>query len=139
MRSCRYNKKLNTLEELACMDVGRVISGSQLLQRATTTEHRDLTPSEKSTHQVEQQQTQNYQFQQVDRVEIESMIEGLNEFLEPVNTSIKFELHDRLEKYYVTVVDSATDEIIREIPPKQMLDIYAAMAEFMGLIVDEKI
>ncbi|MFP3361912.1 flagellar protein FlaG, partial [Planococcus sp. SIMBA_143] len=50
----------------------------------------------------------------------------------------KFELHDKLEKYYVTVVDSETKEVIKEIPPKKFLDMYAQMAEFMGILIDEK-
>lgn len=56
-----------------------------------------------------------------------------------MHTSIKFELHDKLDRYYVSVIDKNTDEVIKEIPPKKMLDMYAAMAEFMGFIVDEKV
>ncbi|WP_245911308.1 flagellar protein FlaG [Paraliobacillus ryukyuensis] len=74
-----------------------------------------------------------------DKKQVEGMVEALNEFLEPTHTSIKFKVHDKLDKYYVTVVDSDTDELIKEIPPKKLLDVYAAMAEFMGFIVDEKI
>lgn len=75
----------------------------------------------------------------ISRAEVESMVEGMNEFLEPLNTSIKYELHDKLDRYYVKIVDSATNELVREIPPEKMLDMYAAMAEFMGLMVDERI
>ncbi|GEN56554.1 hypothetical protein GCM10012290_11840 [Halolactibacillus alkaliphilus] len=75
----------------------------------------------------------------LDRAQVESMIEGLNDFLEPLETSLKFELHDKLDRYYVKVVDSKTDELVREIPPEKMLDMYAQMFEFMGFIVDEKI
>lgn len=84
-------------------------------------------------------QAQTHGKQLVERADIEGMVEGLNDFLEPINTSIRFVLHDKLERYYVRVVDAQTEEIVREIPPEQMLDMYAAMAEFMGLIVDEKI
>ncbi|WP_342744356.1 flagellar protein FlaG [Oceanobacillus rekensis] len=42
-------------------------------------------------------------------------------------------------KYYVTVIDSNTREVIKEIPPKKMLDMYAEMADFMGMLVDKKI
>lgn len=75
----------------------------------------------------------------LDKAQVESMIEGLNDFLEPLETSLKFELHDKLDRYYVKVVDSKTDELVREIPPEKMLDMYAQMFEFMGFIVDEKI
>ena len=71
--------------------------------------------------------------------EAAELVKGLNDFIEPMHTSIKFELHDKLDRYYVSVIDKNTYEVIKEIPPKKMLDMYAAMAEFMGFIVDEKV
>ncbi|GAB4072945.1 hypothetical protein GCM10028778_06070 [Barrientosiimonas marina] len=59
--------------------------------------------------------------------------------MKPVRTNLEFELHDKLDEYFVKVVDQDTDDVIREIPPEKMLDKHAAMAEFMGLLVDEKI
>ena len=63
----------------------------------------------------------------------------INELVEPLRRNLKFELHDKLDKYYVTVIDSNTREVIKEIPPKKMLDMYAEMADFMGILVDKKI
>ncbi|MEA3320501.1 MAG: flagellar protein FlaG [Bacillota bacterium] len=73
------------------------------------------------------------------RKQMETIVEGMNDFMKPMNVSIRFELHDELNEYYVTVVDVATDEVIREIPSKKFLDMYAAMTEYMGLFVDKKI
>lgn len=56
----------------------------------------------------------------------------MNDFMKPMNVSVRFELCDELNEYYVTVVDVATDEVIREIPSKKFLDMYAAMTEYMG-------
>ena len=74
-----------------------------------------------------------------DKSDIEKVIETMNQFLEPTHTNMKFELHEELDRYFVTVVDSDTQEVIKEIPPKKLLDAYAKMAEFMGLLVDKKI
>ncbi|CAM3979422.1 flagellar protein FlaG [Mesobacillus zeae] len=73
------------------------------------------------------------------REKVEEIVEGLNDFVQASLTSIRFEFHEKLHEYYVTVVDTETDEVVREIPPKKMLDIYAAMTEFLGLMVDKKI
>ncbi|MGP4105573.1 flagellar protein FlaG [Virgibacillus sp. L01] len=70
---------------------------------------------------------------------VRTVVEKLNEFTETLRTDLKFEYHEKLNEYYVTVVNPLTDEVIKEIPPKNMLDMYAAMAEFMGILVDEKI
>jgi flagellar protein FlaG len=73
------------------------------------------------------------------RKQMEIIVEGMNDFIQPLNVSVRFELHDQLNEYYVTVVDVTTDEVIREIPSKKFLDMYAAMTEYMGLFVDKKI
>jgi len=66
-------------------------------------------------------------------------VDGMNEFLQPTSTNVKFQLHEKLDIYYVQVIDSKTDEVLREIPNKKFLDMYASMAELAGLMVDEKL
>ncbi|SES71458.1 flagellar protein FlaG [Salinibacillus kushneri] len=123
------------------MDVGKVLSGSQLLQRS---EHSIATsPTIESTNadgkRNENGKAEDSYVTSISRDEAKNITEGLNKFLEPIHTSIRYEFHEKLEDYYVTIVDQETDEVIKEIPPKKMLDMYAAMAEFMGFIVDEKV
>ena len=68
---------------------------------------------------------------------VNTVVSKLNEFSEAHH--IQFKLHEDLNEYYVTVVNPETNEVIKEIPPKKMLDMYVAMVEFMGSLVDEKI
>ena len=70
---------------------------------------------------------------------IENHINTLNNYLEPTKTSLKFQLHDKLNEYYVQIIDTNTDEVIKEIPSKKFLDRYAATAELLGFMVDQKI
>lgn len=67
------------------------------------------------------------------------MVASMNNFLKSADSKLRFQFHDELNEYYVTIVDSATDEVIREIPSKKLLDIHAAMREFVGLLIDRKI
>ncbi|MCG1021588.1 flagellar protein FlaG [Sutcliffiella horikoshii] len=73
------------------------------------------------------------------RLQMETIVACMNDFMKPMNVAVRFELHDDLNEYYVTVVDVETDEVVREIPSKKFLDMYAAMTEYMGLFVDKKI
>ncbi|MFE6166370.1 flagellar protein FlaG [Viridibacillus arvi] len=66
-------------------------------------------------------------------------VNALNKFMELHNRSSKFVFHDGLDRYYVQVVDSSTDEVVREIPPKKLLDAYYSMQKFLGKVVDETI
>jgi flagellar protein FlaG len=76
---------------------------------------------------------------EVSKEQLREIVKGMNEFLQPSQTSLKFELHDELKEYYVQIIDERTKEVIREIPPKKLLDMYATMMQFVGLIVDKKI
>ncbi|WP_338751548.1 flagellar protein FlaG [Bacillus sp. FJAT-52991] len=76
---------------------------------------------------------------QPSKAEMERVIQGMNDFLKPSNLHVKFEFHDELEEYYVTMVNDVTQEVIREIPSRKLLDMYAAMTKYLGILVDEKI
>jgi flagellar protein FlaG len=75
----------------------------------------------------------------VSKKDLEEVVQGLNKFLQPSHTQLKFKLHEDLEEYYVQIIDEKTKEVVREIPPKKLLDMYAKMMELVGLVVDKKI
>lgn len=67
------------------------------------------------------------------------MTDSMNRFMESTSTNLRFQFHEELQEYYVTIVDSKTDEVVKEIPSKKLMDIYAAMRDFLGVLVDHKI
>ncbi|RNF38774.1 flagellar protein FlaG [Planococcus salinus] len=77
--------------------------------------------------------------EQVTKEVLEHKVDGMNDFLEPTSTAVKFQLHEELNEYYIQVVDTKTDEVLKEIPNRKFLDMYASMTELMGMIVDEKL
>ncbi|AJD92133.1 hypothetical protein JMA_28160 [Jeotgalibacillus malaysiensis] len=89
----------------------------------------EVTPIQQRIHREES----------LSQTEILKAVQGLNDFLKPTNSHLKFEFHEDLGEYYVTVVDEMTKEVIKEIPSKRLLDSYAAMTEFIGLMVDQKV
>jgi len=86
-----------------------------------------------------QPQADSEQQQELPADKARQLTESMNTFLGSANTQLRFKFHDKLNEYYVTIVDSKTDEVIREIPSKKLMDIHAAMREFVGLLVDRKI
>ena len=74
-----------------------------------------------------------------EKSKVQQSVTKMSDFIEPLVTDLKFVYDEDLHEYYVTIINPLTDEVIREIPPKKMLDIYAAMTEYMGLLVDKKI
>lgn len=52
---------------------------------------------------------------------------------------LRFEKHEKTGQWMVRVCDSETDEVIKEIPPEQILDMVGRFCELAGLLVDEKV
>lgn len=63
-------------------------------------------------------------------------VNKLNEFMETTNKNSNFVFHENLERYYVQLVDSTTQEVVKEIPPKELLDAYYEMQKLVGKIFD---
>lgn len=91
---------------------------------------------EKAQRQAEKTQVENMQ---VKKQDVKNTVDKINEFIDPLQTNIRFVYHEDLNEYYVTVVNPVTDEVVREIPPKKILDMYAAMNNVVGIVVDESI
>lgn len=66
----------------------------------------------------------------------QTAVNKLNEFMEYSQKSSKFVFHKDLERYYVEVVDAQTEEVIKEVPPKELLDAYYEMQKLAGKIFD---
>lgn len=70
--------------------------------------------------------------------EISKEIDGINKWLQTTNTHLRFTLHEELNEYYVQVINDQTQEVIREIPSKKVMDMVAKFHELVGLLVDER-
>ncbi|GLC87790.1 flagellar protein FlaG [Lysinibacillus piscis] len=73
------------------------------------------------------------------KVKVQEAVEKMNTMLEVNHNTAKFKYHEGLDRYYITVVDRETDEVVKEIPPKKLLDAFYEMQKMLGMIVDEKI
>ena len=93
-----------------------------------------------NTSTVEQtQQVQTLDNSEETKAKVQEAVAKMNEMLDVNNSTSKFMYHEGLERYYVTVVDRQTEEVVKEIPPKKLLDSFYEMQKMLGMIVDEKI
>lgn len=54
------------------------------------------------------------------------------------NTRCEFSYHEKTHRVSIKVVNKDTDEVIREIPPEESLEMLEKMWEMAGILVDEK-
>lgn len=65
-------------------------------------------------------------------------IERANDALSIANKKFEYSIHEKTKEIMIKVIDSETDEVIREIPPEKILDMVAKMWEMAGILVDER-
>jgi len=70
--------------------------------------------------------------------EIFRSIERANEKVMVRNTELHFSVHEKTKAIMIKVMNSDTQEVIREIPSEQILDMVANFMELAGLYIDEK-
>lgn len=102
----------------------------------------DITKSnvtENSLRQIMQAEQKANEKESIPKEKVQRAIDALNEFMTIQNRNSKFVMHDGLDRYYVEVIDAETEEVIREVPPRKLLDAFYTMQKFLGMIIDEKI
>lgn len=70
--------------------------------------------------------------------EIFRAIERANEKVMNRNTELRFSVHERTKEIMIKVMNTDTQEVIREIPSEKILDMVANFMEIAGLYVDEE-
>lgn len=120
-------------------EINLEIVRSQGAIKNTAIQTKLVSGSQSNHHEGEKQQTMQKNIKKDDTLDVKKKIDGVNQFLKSANTNLKFNLHEDLNEYYITIVDEETNEVIKEVPPKKLLDIYAAMINTVGLFIDKKI
>ena len=68
---------------------------------------------------------------------IPQAVDLLNRTMEGYNAEIKFALHEKSGEYFVKVINTNDNTVIREIPSEKVLNMVAYFKEVLGLIVDK--
>ncbi|SMD09797.1 flagellar protein FlaG [Sporomusa malonica] len=75
---------------------------------------------------------------QFSKSELENVTEKLNNFMQSINTDIRFELHTETNTLMIQVEDSKTHEVLKEVPAHELLDMVTRIRECIGVFLDKK-
>lgn len=120
------------------------VTGQSINQMQTTSQNQAkkqfIEQENTSIHNIKErmQMTPEYMPTMGEKTIIDT-IEQANKKLEGANREFEFSIHEKTKQIMVKVVDTATKEVVREIPSEKILDMVAAMCENAGLFVDEKV
>lgn len=72
--------------------------------------------------------------------EVKQMVAKMQNHIKDMNVSLEFSTYgDHAEKIAVIVTNKETGELIREIPSKEIQNLYAKMSELAGMIFNKEI
>jgi len=81
-------------------------------------------------------------YQQQDEVVSEKIvrdaIERANRVLSGSDRKFEISVHEKTREILIKVLDTETNETIREIPPKKIVDLVVRLCEMAGILYDEK-
>ncbi len=88
---------------------------------------------EQSTNHMQEQKSK-----EEIKKELQHLMEELNKAMNPLNKDLKFRFNDKVNELVVEVVDTNSNEVIREFPPKEALELMEKVRELVGMLFDKK-
>lgn len=73
----------------------------------------------------------------MDLKQVKKAVELLNKTMESYNTELRFTMHEKSGEYMIKIINTMDNSVIREIPPRKVLDMVAYFKELLGFIVDK--
>ena len=70
--------------------------------------------------------------------QVREAIERVNRMLFGTDRKFEITIHEKTKDIMVKVVDTNTNETIREIPPQKIVDLVVHLCEIAGILFDEK-
>ena len=71
--------------------------------------------------------------------EVESAVEQMNEFVQSIQRNLSFSIDRDTGHDVVTVLDSQTEEVIRQYPSDEFLKISKALGDIQGILFTDKV
>lgn len=75
----------------------------------------------------------------VNRKDVQNVVEDVQQYLLQHSIRLSFEIHDKTGDLVVRVLDKDTGEIIRQIPPQEMLKLREKLEELTGVLLNGKV
>ena len=73
----------------------------------------------------------------MDEKSVSYMMQELNELMSKINCNLEFQYHKEVNMMSVRMLDKKTHEVIKEVPPEEMLDQMAKAREWLGAFLDK--
>jgi flagellar protein FlaG len=109
---------------IGTLQVGRVVGGAATGQmQGQARQEEAASPGAAASTQV------------IARAQLERTVESLNESVQSHHRSLRFSVDEDSGRTVIRVVDPSTDEVIRQIPPEEVLDLARHLDNSAGALL----
>ncbi|MCU0848803.1 MAG: flagellar protein FlaG [Spirochaetes bacterium] len=70
--------------------------------------------------------------------EVYEAVDKLNQAVKGLNERLSFDYHEKINRVVVRVINSETNEVLKEIPPREVVRLLERLREYLGVFVDEQ-
>lgn len=74
----------------------------------------------------------------VRREDVKKSVDKLNKLLEGKSTYVEYEVYGKSKSITIKIMDSNTKKVVKEIPPRKIIDMVDKLCELAGIFMDEK-
>ena len=74
--------------------------------------------------------------EQLSTDEVRNTVAAFNEVFEQANISVRYSFDEKTDDLVITLVNRETEEVLRQIPPEQILKMRQRLEELMGILFD---
>jgi flagellar protein FlaG len=82
------------------------------------------------------EESQQKQFSEED---MSDMMKELNELMDRINCNLQFKYHKEVNVMSVKMIDKQTKEVIKEMPPEEMVEHMIQAKEWLGAFIDKQV
>ena len=87
--------------------------------------------------QAEQKDAKGEDKQPLDEEDMSQMMKELNELMDRINCNLQFKYHKEVNLFSVKMIDKNTNEVIKEMPPEEMIENMIQAKDWIGAFVDK--
>lgn len=66
-------------------------------------------------------------------------VDTLNKEFKDKDTYLQYEVYGKFNNIVIKVMDRNTNELVKELPPKKIIDMVEKLCEMAGMFIDEKV
>ena len=130
------NDSTNSGDAVNASDANDALSNTLEAQQPTTTEKVRAEAGTDEESQAQDQQKEKDE-ENLNPNQVSLMTKELNELMSRLNCNLRFQYHKEVDTMSVQMIDKKTNEVLKEVPPEDMIQHMIKAKDWLGAFLDQ--